>query len=147
MKKQIWSLVFLTISGFGAAMGMAQDQDAPSAPPQGSDQARRPRMDPDLQLKMMTKHLKLTADQQSQILPILTATQTEMQKLRDDSSVAPEDRRSKMMAMREANETKINAVLNDDQKKTYAQMQQQMRERMQQRREQGQQNAGPDAPR
>ena len=146
MKKQICSLVLLTLSGLGAAMGMAQEQDASPAPPQGSDQARRPRMDPNRQLKMMVKQLKLTSDQQSQILPILTARQTEMQKLREDSSGAPEDRRSKMMAIRENSETKIKAVLNDDQKKTYDQMQQQMRERMQQRREQGQQNAGPDAP-
>ncbi len=146
MKKQLCALVFLTLSGMGAAMGMAQEQDASAPPPQGSDQARRPRMDPNRQLKMMTKQLKLTSDQQNQILPILTARQTEMQKLRDDSSVAPEDRRAKMMAIREDGETKIKALLNDDQKKTYEQMQQQMRERMQQRREQGQQNAGPDAP-
>ena len=147
MKKQICSLAFVSLLGFGAAMGVAQAQDTPPPQQQGEGQAPHRGMDPNRQLKMLTRQLKLTSEQQSQIQPILTDRQAQMTKLHDDSSLSPEDRRSKMRSIREDSETKIKAVLNDDQKKSYDQMQARMRERMQQRQEQGQENnPGPGSP-
>ena len=87
----------------------------------------------------MTKKLKLTADQQNQILPILTSRQQQMESIRNDASLSAQDRRAKFRAVREDSDTKIRAVLNDDQKKTYDEMQQQMHEHQQEHR---QQNSG-----
>ncbi len=145
MKKQLCLLTVSALIGIGAAMGAPQDQNQNSAPPvtQGG-RAPHQRMDPNRQVKMLTKRLKLTSDQQQQILPILTDRQQQVESIRNDSSLAPKDRREKMKSVREDSETKIKAVLTDSQKQAYDQMQQQMRERMQQRRSQEQgANPGP----
>jgi protein CpxP len=64
-----------------------------------------------------------------------------MKSIHEDSSLSPQDRRAKMRSLWEDSDTKIKAVLNDDQKQKYDQMQQQRRERMQQRRQdQGENN-------
>ena len=139
MKKQILSIALTTFFGLGT-VGLAtaapqQDQQAP-APTQQSGEHRR--MDPNRQIQMLTKKLNLTADQQNQILPILTDRQQQFAAVQADSSLAPKDRHAKMRAIREDSDTKIRAVLNDTQKQSYDQLLQQQRERMQQRREQHQ---------
>jgi Spy/CpxP family protein refolding chaperone len=93
---------------------------------------RRGMMNPDEQLARMTKRYNLTADQQTQIKPILASTQQQMQALRGDSSMSREDRMAKMMSIRSDTSTKIAAILNPDQKKQFEEDQQRMQERMQQ---------------
>ena len=90
-------------------------------------------MDPDQQLAGMTKRYNLSADQQNQVKPILVSQQHQMQALRGDSSLSREDRMAKMQSIRSDSNTKIEAILNDDQKKQFEQDQQRIQERMQQR--------------
>jgi Na+-transporting NADH:ubiquinone oxidoreductase subunit NqrC len=90
-------------------------------------------MTPDEQLARMTKRYDLSADQQTQIKPILADTQQQMMTLRQDSSMSREDRMAKMKTIREGANTKIQAVLNDTQKQKFAEDQQRQMERMQQR--------------
>jgi len=133
MKKQLCLLTVSALVAIGAAIGAPQDQPAaPAAPANG--QAPHRRMDPDRQVKILTKKLDLTADQQTQIRSILTDRQQQFESIRNVSSLAPKDRREKMHTLREDSENKIKGVLTDSQKQTYDQMQQQMRERMQQHR-------------
>jgi hypothetical protein len=145
MRKQIFSLALSTIFGLGVAMAAPQNTaSAPqsqdqSAAPQNGHWAGRHEADPNKEVQHLTKKLNLTADQQNQILPILTSRQQQMESIRNDSSLSPQDRRAKVKAVREDSDTKIRAVLNDDQKGKYDQMQQQMRERHQ---EHGNQNPG-----
>jgi protein CpxP len=135
MRKQIFAFALSTVFGLGVAMAApqnttagAQSQDQ-SAPAQRGQWAGRHEADPNKQVQHLTKKLNLTADQQNQILPILTSRQQQMESIRKDSSLSAQDRREKFRAVREDSDGKIRAVLNDDQKKTYDQMQQQMRER------------------
>jgi hypothetical protein len=93
----------------------------------------RQQMDPDQQVARMTKRYNLSADQQAQIKPILANQQQQMQALRGDSSLSRDDRMAKMKGIREDSSTKIQAILNDTQKKQYAEDQQRMQERMQER--------------
>ncbi len=102
--------------------------------------------DPDQQLARMTSHYKLSADQQSKIKPILVSTQQQMQALRGDSSLSRDDRMAKMQSIRGDSKTKIEAILNDDQKKQFDQDQQAMMERMQQRGQGGPGGGGPPPP-
>ncbi len=90
-------------------------------------------MSPDEQLARMTKRYDLSADQQTQIKPILADTQQQMTALRGDSSLSREDRMTKMMSIREGANTKISAILNDSQKQKFAEDQQRMQQRMMQR--------------
>jgi Spy/CpxP family protein refolding chaperone len=87
-------------------------------------------MDPARRLQMLQDRLSLTADQSTQIKAILDDGQTKMQALRANSALAPEDRRSQGMALRNDENTKIEAVLTADQKTKYEQMLAQQRDRM-----------------
>ena len=127
MKKQFRLWTVAIVLGTGAAFGTQQEQ-APARP-------QHHQMDPDRQVKMMTRKLNLTADQQQQMLPVLTDRQQQFESIRNDSSLSADDRREKMRSVREDSEIKIKAILTDSQKQKYEKMQQEMRERMQQRRQ------------
>ena len=87
----------------------------------------------DSEAERMAKHLKLNSDQQSKVQEILTSEQSEMQKVRDDSSLSQQDRRSKMMDIHKTSNDQIRALLNPDQQKQWDQMQQKREERMKER--------------
>lgn len=116
---------------FAQEPGAAPETSAP--PPVQGPGGRRGMMDPEQQLAGMTKRYNLSADQQTQIKPILLSQQQQMQALRGDSSLSREDRMAKMQSIRADSKTKIEAILNDDQKKQFKEDQQRMQERMQQR--------------
>ncbi len=131
MKKGFCLLAMSSLLGIGAAMGATQDQQAAPAPQEGHGPRRQ--MDPEQQVKMLTKRLNLTSDQQAKLLPILTDQKQQFESIRNDSSLAQKDRFQKMHAVREDSDTKIQALLTDSQKQAYTQMKAEMRERMQQR--------------
>jgi hypothetical protein len=118
MKKQLASFALCIIFGAGLAMTAPLPQEAPATAPTSH------RIDPNQQLRRLTKRLKLTSEQQSQLLPILTDRQQQMAALQSDSSLSAQDRRAKARALREDSEAKIKAVLNDSQKQQYEQMRQ-----------------------
>jgi hypothetical protein len=120
-----------------AAAFAQQDNAAPDPQQQGPGRMGRGAMNPDEQIARMTKRYNLSADQQTQIKPILANQQQQMMALRGDSSLSREDKMAKMKGIRDDSSTKIQAILNDSQKQQYAQDQQKMQERMQQRMQGG----------
>jgi hypothetical protein len=86
-------------------------------------------MSPDEELQRLDKALKLTDDQKGQIKPILEDRQQKMESLRSDTSLSDQDRRSKMRSIFEESNGKIRNALNDDQKKSFDEMQQRGRGR------------------
>jgi Spy/CpxP family protein refolding chaperone len=134
MKRQLCSLV---LTGF-LATGVMLAQEAGSAPDQNAPQAEGGgmgghrgghMMDPDQRLAHMTKRYNLTADQQSQIKPILQDEQQQMQSMHSDTSMSRDDKMAKMKSMHEADNQKIEAVLTGDQKQKFEADQQKMQER------------------
>jgi Spy/CpxP family protein refolding chaperone len=87
-------------------------------------------MDPARRLQMLQDRLNLTADQSTQIKAILDDGQTKMQALRANTALSQDDRRSQSMALRNDENTKIEAVLTADQKTQYEQILAQQRDRM-----------------
>lgn len=134
MKKQIFSAALSTFFGLGVLVAAPQTQDQ-SNPDQHKESAHRREADPQRQVNNLGKKLNLTADQKNQILPILTDRQQQMKSIHEDSSLSQEDRRTKMRSVFEDSNAKIKAVLKDDQKQKYDQMQQERRDRMQQHRQ------------
>ena len=106
-----------------------------SAPPpeRAPGDGHRGMMDPAQQLAGMTKRYNLSVDQQNQVKPILMDQQQRMQLLRLDSSLSPGEKKAKMQSIRSDSNSKIEAILNDDQKKQFEQDHQSMQERTQQR--------------
>jgi periplasmic protein CpxP/Spy len=127
MRNRFCILAFAGIFTLGMAGSAALAQDNP-APPQNGNMHEHRGMDPDMQLKHMTKRLDLSADQQSQIKPILESRQQQMQQLWQDQSLSREDRHAKMQSIQADTSTKIEAVLNDTQKQKYEADQARMRE-------------------
>jgi periplasmic protein CpxP/Spy len=138
MKNQLCRIALSGLLATGLTLGSAAafaQQDSPAAPDASAQQPGPGRMGhqpmtPDEQVARMTKRYDLSADQQTQIKPIVADTQQQMMALRQDSSLSREDKMAKMMSIREGANTKISAILNDSQKQKFAEDQQQ---RMQQR--------------
>jgi Spy/CpxP family protein refolding chaperone len=129
MRNQLctFALTGLLTLGMAGSAALAQDN---SAPPQNEGMhGHRGSTDTTQQLQRLTKTLDLSADQQSQIKPILDARQQQMQQLWQDQSTSRDDRRAKMQSIQADTSSKIEAVLNDTQKQKYESMQAQMRER------------------
>ena len=110
-------------------MLMAQAPDASQAPAQNAPQTQAESgrhhhaPDPDKQAKHLAKKLDLTKDQVAQIAPILRDRQQQMESLRADGSLAPQDRHAKAKTIQQDTKSKIEAVLNDAQKQKFEQMQ------------------------
>ena len=121
--------------GAQAALYAQEQAPATSGPQQGQwgHGHHRRTMDPDRQLAHLTKTLNLSADQQSQIKPLLVDRQQKMQALWQDESLSKQDRRSKAQAIREDTRTKLEATLNDQQKQQFEALQARMQGRRQQR--------------
>lgn len=79
-------------------------------------------MSPDQELAHMTKALNLSSDQQAQLKPVLQDRHDQLMQLHQDSSLSREDRMSKIKALDADSNSKVLAVLNDQQKTKYNQM-------------------------
>ena len=130
MRNSLVSLALTALLAAGAS-GAALAQDNPPPPPnQAQAGGRGPmRMDPDRQLERMTRQLSLSADQQSQIKPMLVDRQQRMEAVFQDQSLSQQDRHAKIQAIRQETRSKIEAVLNDDQKQRFDAMEQRGRGR------------------
>jgi Spy/CpxP family protein refolding chaperone len=69
------------------------------------------------QLKVLTGKLDLTASQRTKVRPIMQALHDATEKLMEDERLSHEERLAKVRAQREQADKKIQALLNDDQKK------------------------------
>jgi len=123
--------------------GANDQQAAPEAAPPEHGPGRG-HMDPAKHAAMLAKRLNLSSDQQSKVQDILKSEQSQMESLRADSSVSPEDRRSKMMDIHKSTNDQVRGLLDPDQQKKW--------DEMQSRREEwghhhgGQAGAPPDSP-
>jgi protein CpxP len=140
------ALLLLCTGAIGASPLLAQDPMPPSSqqgPPPGGGGRRGGGMQ-QMQIEHLTKELNLTDDQVTKLKAIDADSRSQMMALRDDSSVAQDQKRPKMMAIRQAQEAKIKAMLTDDQKTKYDAMMAKMRERREEHRGDG--AGGPPPP-
>ena len=130
LRNKFLSLAMVTVLGVGVAVTpLAARQDTA----QGNQAHQRRQPDPKKQVERLSKRLSLTDDQKTQLLPILTDRQQQMQSIRQDTSLSRQDRREKMRSLMQDSNTKITSLLNDDQKQKYADIQKQMRDHSRER--------------
>jgi hypothetical protein len=116
-------LVFLLTTSsavFAQEPSAGPETSAPSTG-QGSSGGHHGMMTPNEQLARMTKRYNLSADRQNEIKPVLLAQQARMQELRGDSSLPPDERKAKMQSILNHSNTRVESILNDDQKKQFEQ--------------------------
>jgi len=126
MKKSIFCALLAVAMACGASAVYAQDNMSQG----GAAGEHHQPMSADRRLEHMTKMLNLTTDQQAKIKPLLETEQTQMQSLRSDSSLSPDDRRAKAQQLRESTHQQINGILTAEQQQKWQQMQERQRERM-----------------
>ena len=130
------SAICIGLSG-GASL-FAQDSTAPSAQGQQGGHYGGPHgpMSPDQELGHMTKALNLTSDQQTQLKPILQDRHDQQMQIHQDASLSRDAKMSKMKSLDDDSNSKVEAVLNPDQKAKYEKMIADRKEHMQERRAQ-----------
>jgi Spy/CpxP family protein refolding chaperone len=105
---------------------------------------------PERELQQLTQVLSLSPDQQTQVKSLLTERRQKMEALRnsnsDTSSQGAPSRREQMESIRNDTDTKITALLNDDQKTKFAAWQQERKARMEQQQGGGPGGAPPPQP-
>jgi periplasmic protein CpxP/Spy len=109
---------------------MAQDPAAPPPPPQGQGGPRHggPGGMRGNQVEFLTKQLNLTPDQVTQVKAIDEDAWKQMKTLHEDTSIAQDDKRTKMMDIRKSSQDKIRGLLTADQQTKFDALQAQMRE-------------------
>lgn len=90
---------------------------------------------PGHRIDRLSKDLNLTSDQQTKLKSILENQKTQLDSLRDDSSLTEEQRRAKFDEIRKVTQSDINNILTDEQKTKFADIQSKMKERRQRRPE------------
>jgi periplasmic protein CpxP/Spy len=93
-------LVLLAASLISITAGFAAAQDSPSnnqqsPPAQDNGHWRHGPPDPAQRTQELTKQLKLTSDQQAKVQDIFQSERTQMESLRQDSSLSQQDRHAK----------------------------------------------------
>jgi protein CpxP len=115
-------MLALCLVSLGAVPMVAQDAGSST---QQQDEAGqpggRPSMDQmvDRQLQHLTRALNLSADQQTQIKPILKEQMSQMMTLRQNTEMAPADKQQQMAQIHTGAQGKIRAVLTGDQPAKY----------------------------
>lgn len=89
---------------------------------------------PEQRLARLSAQLKLTDDQKAKIRPILEDEHKQVLTLRQDSSLAPQERRAKMQEIRARTFDQMQPILTHDQQTKLQQIQEKEKERMSRRR-------------
>lgn len=118
MRNTVCTLALTALLAAGLTCSAAAQDDASA-----SSQATAPtttthhrEMSADRDLARMTKRLSLTQDQQTQIKPILEDRDQQLNQLWQDTSMSKTDRRAKSKGIRDDAKSKIDPILNDEQK-------------------------------
>jgi periplasmic protein CpxP/Spy len=130
-KRFLLVLVTAGLVSIGASFAAAQDNppsDQPSAQEHGH---MHHGFDPAQRTQGLTKKLKLTSEQQTKVQGILESEKSQMQSLRQDSSMSQADRHSKMMDIHKTSDDQIRALLDSSQQKKWDEMQAKREQRMQ----------------
>jgi periplasmic protein CpxP/Spy len=135
-KQRLLVLVAASAISIAAPFVVAQDSPSNNQEPQSS-QGRggwhHGPQDPAQRSQELTKKLNLTSDQQTKVQEIFQSEQSQMQSLHQDTSIAQQDRRAKMMDIRKNADTQVRALLDSNQQKKWDEMQAKREQRMQHR--------------
>ncbi len=122
LRKAVWAVVLG--AGLACSSGVVLAQDCGA-----KGQMKEDMSSADAHLQSMAKQLNLTDDQKAKLKPILTSQMEEIQGVKNDTSLTPQQRRSKMMEIGEKYRPQINGVLTPEQQAKWKAMRQEMMEK------------------
>jgi len=126
--------LILTIIACGACLapcpGLRAQDSSPSPSPSGLSHGRfRERGDGLLTLERLTKALGLTAEQRSQIKPIVEGAAAQIRANWREKGLSVQEKIAKNKGVRENAASQINALLTPDQQAKFTELKQRIRER------------------
>ncbi len=95
---------------------------------------------PEVQLKRLAKGLKLSAEQQRQIRPLLTEEYAKLREIRQDENLSPKQIQEKVEALRSDTVARIQAVLTPEQKEKHEMISNEIRANKQKRMQENRRN-------
>ena len=88
------------------------------------------KQNPAERVQKLSKKLNLSSEQQTKVQGILESQQQQMQSLRQDTSLAEQDKRAKFADLRQSTANQIRAALNEDQQKKFDEMEKKHEQRI-----------------
>lgn len=139
MKKIIAVLFAATMSWCVAAVAMAETNGqvvkeksiAKTVKQRSAEERMMPT--PEVQLQRLTMGLKLTAEQQKQIRPILTDEYAKLKELRQDDNLSPKQIQARVEALRNETAANMATVLTPEQKEKHDMVRNEIRANKQKR--------------
>ncbi len=123
------------------AQDAAQAGGPPPPPAAGPGMRGHGPGNPDEQVRHLTRELNLTSDQQAQVRQVIEQRDAQVAQLRTNTAVTGPQRREQMKSIWMDSDTKVRAVLTDEQKQKFDAMRAQQMERRQ-----GMRGGGPPPP-
>jgi len=128
-------LVLVAAGAISIAAPFAVAQDSPSNNQQGQPSQERggrhhAHQDPAQRTQKLTKKLNLTSDQQTKVQEIFQSAHSQMENLRQDSSLSQQGRHAKMTDVHKNADSQVRALLNSDQQKKWDETQSKREQRM-----------------
>jgi protein CpxP len=122
LKPYLLALVAASLISLTVPFAAAQDSSNSGQPAQEHGH-RHGGPDPAQRTAELTRHLKLTSDQQAKVKDALESEHSQMAGLHQDSSLSREDRHAKMMDIRKGTDAQIRGLLDATQQKKWDEMQ------------------------
>jgi periplasmic protein CpxP/Spy len=141
-KKMFLILVCALFLVFTGAQSMAQNtpdkaaSQAANAASQAKDDAAQAMADPETKAKMQAKlqelstELNLTDDQKTQLKPVLQDEFKQLKAVNDDTSLPPDQKKTKITEIRENAKSQMNSILSPDQQKKLGEMKEKAKENL-----------------
>ena len=117
-----WQSWMLAIAVAGSCV-YAQAQGPGVAPPPPPGAPPRRSMEALSELRMLTQNLNLTNDQREKLRPIITDEGEQLHVVRIDERMTPDQKRAKVIEIREAFAPKISAELTPEQQEKWKKLQ------------------------
>jgi periplasmic protein CpxP/Spy len=117
MRRRWQSWVFGVAIASSCLLAQAQGPGVAPPPPPGAPPRRS--MEALSELRMLTQQLNLTPEQREKLRPIVTDEGEQMHVVRLNEQMTPEQKRAKVLQIREAFNPKIAAELNPDQQEKW----------------------------
>jgi len=140
-KQHLLVLFAAGILAMAAPFAAAQDSPANNQPQAAQDQPsqengmRHQGPDPARRTAELTRHLNLTAEQQTKVRQALESERSQMQSVHQDSSLSQPDRHAKMTEIRQNTDAQIRGLLDSTQQKKWDEMQARREQRMEEHRQ------------
>ncbi len=137
IKQSLLVLVAAGLISITAPFAAAQDSpfnNQQSSPSQDNSRWRHGPPDPAQRTQELTKQLKLTSDQQTKVQGVFESERSQMESLRQDTSLSQQDRHAKMMEIHKSTDAQIRELLDSTQQKKWDEMQAKREQWMKNRR-------------